>query len=127
MMIESLFLPLIASVSLASAQAASPSSAPDAPAPTAKLTAEDKAALRCSAALAIVTQRSGQDGTLQSELRERGREFFVITLASLMDKHKLDRAAIENEVRAEAQDLNRSGEADTIMPACLLMLQAAGL
>lgn len=123
MMIESLFLPLIAPVSLASAQAA----APELQAPSAKLTAEDRAALRCSAAFAIVTQRAGADGVVQTELRERGREFFVITLASLMDEHKLDRAAIELEVRAEAQKLGQSGEADKIMPACLLMLQAAGL
>ena len=128
-MIESLFLPLIASVSLTAAQTAD-EPAPATPAPqatNATLSAEDRAALRCSAAFAIVTQRAGQDGVLQTELRQRGREFFVVTLASQMEKHKLDRAAIEREVRAEAQKLSQSGEADKIMPACLLMLQAAGL
>ena len=83
--------------------------------------------MRCSAAFAIVTNRGAAIGAEQSELRARGREFFVITLAGIMDEHQLDRAAIEREVRAEARKLAASGEADKIMPACLLMLQSAGL
>ena len=134
MMFESLFLPLIAGLALAGAQPApsqSASLAPDSATPApAKLTAENRAALRCSAAFAIVTQRAGSGESnvqQQAELRVRGREFFVLTLAGLMDEHSLDRAAIEREVRAEVQKLSASGEADQIMPACLLMLQAAGL
>ncbi|NQX94006.1 MAG: hypothetical protein HRT64_03625 [Erythrobacter sp.] len=129
-MYESLFLPLVAGLTLAAAQPALSSPAPARPATasaTSKLTAENRAALRCSAAFAIVTQRTGQAAGEGAELRARGREFFVVTLAELMDEHKLDRAAIEREVRAEAQKLSQSGEADQIMPACLLMLQAAGL
>lgn len=133
MMFESLFLPLIAGLGLATAQPAAPApsepaSKPEGTAPaTVKLTAENRAALRCSAAFAIVTNRVGQTAKPQQTLRERGREFFVITLAGIMDKHKLDRVAIEREVRAEAQKLSQSGETDQIMPACLLMLQSAGL
>lgn len=128
-MIESLFLPLVAGAALGSAQAPPQTvPAPRAPAPVAaKLTTENRAALRCSAAFAIVTQRAGTDGRDPAELRARGREFFVVTLAAIMDEHQLDRAAIEREVRAEAQKLSQSGEAETIMPACLLMLQSAGL
>jgi len=131
MMYESLFLPLIAGLSLGTAQPApSATPAPDASSQsqsTAKFTSENRAALRCSAAFAIVTQREGAQGGDQVELRARGREFFVLTLAGLMDEHSLDRTAIEREVRAEAQKLVASGEADSIMPACLLMLQSAGL
>ena len=128
-MIESLFVPLVALAAHGSAQTAPPSAqAPRAPLATAaRLTPENRAALRCSAAFAIVTQRPAADGRDPSELRARGREFFVVTLAGIMDEHRLDRAAIEQEVRAEAQKLSRSGEAEAIMPACLLMLQAAGL
>ncbi|MEM7688962.1 MAG: hypothetical protein AAF291_08050 [Pseudomonadota bacterium] len=142
-MTESLFLPLIAALALATAQSSAPPEAPPAPpsstpppyaaspeAPRAaatKLTAENRAALRCSAAFAIVTNRRGGDGAVQTELRARGREFFVVTLARIMDEHTLDRAAIEREVRGQAQQLSASGEADQIMPACLLMLQSAGL
>jgi hypothetical protein len=128
-MIESLFLPLIAAVSLAASQPASPETsanrAQSGAAP--QLTPENRAALRCSAAFAIVTNRPGSDGAVQAELRERGREFFVVTLAGLMDEHDLDRTAIEREVRTEAQKLSQSGEVDAIMPACLLMLRAAGI
>ena len=132
-MIESLFLPLIAALSLAGAQPAE-DNAPtastqdeDQSAALAKLSAEDRAALRCSAAFAIVTNRAGGGGVIQQELRERGREFFVVTLANLMDKHSLDRGTIEREVRTEARELSEPGKADEIMPACLLMLQSAGL
>jgi len=131
MMFESLFLPLVAGMSLAAVQPApSATPAPDASTrsgSTAKFTSENRAALRCSAAFAIVTQREGATGGEQAELRARGREFFVLTLAGLMDEHSLDRSAIEREVRTEAQKLAASGEADSIMPACLLMLQSAGL
>lgn len=95
----------------------------------APISEENRAALRCSAAFALVGARQAQgEGTKQwPEIQERGREFFVVALAGIMDEHKLDRAAIEREVRAEAQRLNQTGEVDKIMPACLLMLQAAGL
>jgi hypothetical protein len=128
-MIESLFLPLIAAAALGSSQPAPPQPDEGQPADRAEpeLTEENRAALRCSAAFAIVTSREGGEGGDGAELRERGREFFVVTLAGLMDEHDLDRAAIEREVRGEAQELNRSGEADAIMPACLLMLRAAGI
>ena len=117
--------------------AAQPSEAPssqpnpesDAAAKPVTLTQEDRASLRCSAAFAIVGARQGgaDGGNLSSEINQRGREFFVVTLAGIMDERGLDRVAIEREVRSEASKLLKSGEVDTIMPACLLMLQAAGL
>lgn len=151
-MIESLFLPLIAGLSLAAAQpgvsvpaqdseqdsgpetdadidtdAELAQSALEKPQAAPELSAENRAALRCSAAFAILANRTSEGDVEGAELRARGREFFVVTLAGLMDEHGLDRADIEREVRAEAGNLMKSGEADQIMPSCLLMLEAAGL
>ncbi len=131
-MFESLFLPLVA---LASAQTSPPPPAATEPpgnqqaprdTPT-RLTSENRAALRCSAAFAIVSNREGEEQGASSTMSARGREFFVVTLAGIMDEHNLDRAAIEREVRREAESLAQTGEVDKIMPACLLMLQSAGL
>lgn len=88
--------------------------------------AEDRARLRCAAAFALVTNRTGKAAPTP-ELRARGQEFFVVTLAGLMDEYELDRAEIEGAVRAEVGALSKSGETDQIMPACLLMLRSAGL
>ncbi|MEM7701721.1 MAG: hypothetical protein AAF251_07260 [Pseudomonadota bacterium] len=125
-MIESLFLPLM--LSLASQGAVASPSTPLIRASQASpsFNAEDRAALRCAAAFAIVTARTGKDAP-EPELRARGQEFFIVTLAGLMDEYNLDRTQIESAVRAEVVALQKSDEADKIMPACLLMLQSAGL
>ena len=136
-MIESLFLPLMLSATALTAQPdATPppqpksQSAPPAQEEASKITAQDRATLRCSAAFALVGARqAGRAGEEEdwSDINQRGREFFVVALADMMDKRGLDRVAIEREVRKEAQKLLQSGDVDTIMPACLLMLQASGL
>jgi len=95
----------------------------------AKITTEDRAALRCSAAFALVGARQAQQPgeSAWPEITTRGREFFVVSLASIMEERGLDRPAIERVVRVEAENLVKNDEVDKIMPACLLMLQAAGL
>ena len=129
-MIESLFLPALLMI------AQSTDDVPDEPvsalqtlkAPQA-LREEDRAALRCSAAFALVgAQSPGESaGDDVPDLKERGREFFVRSLATIMDERGLDRAAIEQAVRAEAEALSDKEQLDAVMPACLLMLQASGL
>ena len=93
-----------------------------------QLTPENRAALRCAAAFALIgaRQQQGQDTGDWPELGERGREFFVVALAGLMDEHTLDRPAIERLVRAEAGKLIQADEVDKVMSPCLLMLQASG-
>ncbi|MEO1730860.1 MAG: hypothetical protein AAFR64_08985 [Pseudomonadota bacterium] len=93
-----------------------------------QLSSEDRAALRCAAAFALVgaRQQQGQDTGDWPEIGERGREFFVVALAGLMDEYALDRPAIDRLVRTEAEKLMQADEVDTVMPACLLMLQASG-
>jgi len=132
-MIESLFLPLMLMSSQPVAQMVVPAferSSVSATEKQPKLTSEDRAALRCAAAFALVGARKGKGGNdtgATPELAERGQEFFIVTLAGMMDKYALDRMAIEQIVTDEAQKLVKAQEVDAVMPACLLMLQAAGL
>ena len=124
-MIEPLFLPALLPTLLTAATPQPDSTAqapPAAPASLPEFSAEDTARLRCAAAFSIVAVRDGG-----SELSARGREFFVVTLAGLMDAYTLDREAITRAVRIEAEAIAKAGEVDAMMPACLLMLQAEGL
>lgn len=90
------------------------------------LSAQNKALLRCSAAFAIVSrgQEAGNAAALKwPRLDQRGREFFVRSLAQLMDETGLDRDGISILVSQEAQALWDKGEVDAIMPSCLVMLE----
>ena len=129
-MIESLFLPALLMIAQSADDALDePASAIETLKPPQALTQEDRAMLRCSAAFALAGGRSpgADDHEDTADLKQRGREFFVQSLAMIMDERGLDRAAIEEAVRAEAKALSESQEVDAVMPACLLMLQASGL
>ncbi|MEL7198220.1 MAG: hypothetical protein AAGL10_07885 [Pseudomonadota bacterium] len=92
------------------------------------LSAQSKALLRCSAAFAMVTrgQEAGNEAALKwPKLDQRGREFFVRSLAQLMDESGLDRAAISQLVGKEAQSLWDNQQIDAIMPSCLVMLESS--
>ena len=95
-----------------------------------ELTAQNKAVIRCSAAFAVTAARQGQ-GTESAkqwpQLSERGREFFVVGLADIMDQHSIDRYAVARLVREERDRLNKAEQVDEVMPACLLMLETSGL
>ncbi|MEE4537022.1 MAG: hypothetical protein V2J51_00830 [Erythrobacter sp.] len=91
---------------------------------------EARAALRCAAAVSLVAhgQSIGNEAANKwPPVGESGREFFVRSMAQLMDQTGLDRAGISALAQAEAQRLSDGGEVDAIMPACLLMLDAAAL
>ena len=95
-----------------------------------QLTLEQQTALRCSAAFALVSH--GQDnGNAEAlkypPLQERGREYLVRSMAKLMDDTGMDREAVSSLLSAEAQELADSGSFDEVMPACLLMLESAGI
>ncbi len=96
------------------------------PASEQSLSQKSKALLRCSAAFAIVAngQEIGNEAALKwPKLDGRGREFFVRSLAQLMDETGLDRAGISQLVSAEAQSLWDNGQVDAVMPSCLVMLE----
>lgn len=130
-MIRSAMLPLALGFTpalvLAPILAAAPAAAQaPAAAPPRALTADEHAALRCAAAFAIISgdQARGEAAARQfPPLAARGREFFVITAARLMDDAGLDEAAIKAAAQAEAAGL-RQGGAAPIMPFCLTLLDA---
>ncbi len=101
-----------------------------APATAPVLSQENRALLRCAAAFAVVAngQVNGEAAAQQwPDLGARGREFFVLTMAQLMDASGLDRAGITRLATLEAQALVSADEVRKIMPSCLLMLDASGV
>ncbi|MFN2099721.1 hypothetical protein [Altererythrobacter sp. MF3-039] len=101
-------------------------SAPAAP----QLSLEQQAALRCSAAFALVShgQEIGNADAMQfPKLEERGREFMVQSMAKLMDETGLDRDSVAALLSAEAQSLFDDGRIVETMPACLALLDASGI
>lgn len=95
------------------------------------LTMEQETTLRCGVAFALVQQsREVGDAGFQDypELGQRGQEFFVRTMAQLMEQTGANRDAIAQLVMREAESLKGDPQAiDQLMPACLLMLEASGL
>ncbi len=113
---------------LMSAQA--PAAAPTAVGEPVKLSMEAQAALRCSAAFALVSygQAHGEESAAKwPDLDTRGREYFVRVMAQLIDETGRDRDQVAALAQAEAQRLLDAGEVDRVMPACLTMLENSGL
>jgi hypothetical protein len=116
-----LFSPILAAVLLGV-----PASAQVAPPP--QLSLEHRMLLRCSAAFALVAYRQDTgDASAQQypPLKQRGSEFFVRASAQVMDEAKLDRTAIGEALKAEAQTLLQGGTLAAIMPVCLSALEAS--
>lgn len=116
--------PFIAALLAAQPAPASP------PPPAAALSQGSRALLRCSAAFALVSRRQANGDPVALRwpaLEVRGREFFVRSLAQLMDETGLDRDGIAWLAGAEAKALQDSGEADKVMPSCLVMLESSGV
>lgn len=98
--------------------------APVAPAPV--LNADQQAALRCAATFAIIAagQARGDAAALAyPPLGARGREFFVITGARLIDEAGLDDAGVKAAAEAEAAAARGQDHA-AVMPFCLRLLDA---
>ena len=95
-----------------------------------ELTLQQKTALRCSTAFALVAegQARGDPAVAQyPPLGERGREFFVRSSAQIMDETGLSREAVAALLAAEIEALREPGALDGVMPPCLLLLDASGL
>lgn len=91
---------------------------------------EQQSAVRCSTAIAMAAeqQRAGQaSGKDWPDLTMRGREFFVRSLAKLMDEAKLTRPMMALHVQREAEQLKQPGRLDEVMPACLMLLNSSGV
>ncbi|MEE4205881.1 MAG: hypothetical protein V2I39_06310 [Erythrobacter sp.] len=93
---------------------------------------EQAAALRCAVGFALVSgwQKDGDERGADFPAVEvpGAREFFVRTMARLMDERGLDRAGVLDLVALQQARFDaRPGTLGEIMPACLLMQRAAGL
>ena len=113
---------------LAAAALAGPAAAQVAP--PQRLTVEHRMLLRCSAAFALVAARQDAgdaEALAYPPLKERGREFFVRASAKVMDEARLDRAALAEAMRREAEAVVDEDALGRIMPPCLDALAAAGL
>ena len=107
-----------------------PANTPPTDPATVRLSAQSNAALRCSAAFALVAhgQSNGNAAAKQwPDVDARGREYFVRALASIVDETGVDRDGAALLVQKEAQRLLDAGEIDKVMPACLLLLDASGI
>ncbi len=96
------------------------------------LTLEQQTNLRCGVAFAGVAgaQEEGAEWALAyPALGERGKEFFVRTMARMMEDERFTRSVVlrlaQREVERFAEDDLAS--ADALMPACIALLDASGL
>ncbi len=129
------FHPASLALLLAPSMLAAQSAPPPVPAPeAAPLSLENRTALRCAAAFAIIADgqaRGNRKSLAYPALGQRGREFFVRTSARVMDDTGMDRTAVADVLLAQAQGLQEGGEPgngiEQIMPACLLLLEASGV
>lgn len=109
------------------AQAADPeANAPEMP----QLSISAQAALRCSAAFALVSygQERGDPASMQwPQVDPEGREFFVQSIARIMDETGIDRDQAATLAEIEAKRLLDSSDLEAIMPSCLALLEASGI
>lgn len=114
-------------------QAAAPTPPPAALTELSQLPITEATGPRCAIAFALVGQwqRAGEArGTRWPDMETSGaREFFVQTMAQLMDARGLDRAALLDLVARESERMQGEGEERIaeMMPGCLMVKQAAGL
>ncbi len=118
---------LLAPLALSFMQVAS--AAPAAPLPD--LTLEQSGARRGWVAVGGVHNAhpaGGGGAARDTRMAQRGQEFFVRTTARLMDELGADRRTIMGLVMREHAALAETPEQlDEVMPACLMLLDAAGL
>lgn len=91
------------------------------------LTMDERMALRCGAAFAMVANGQAKGDPAMSgypPLAVRGREFFVRLSAQLMDAAGLDEAGLKAAAEGEALALRRQRGLEGTMPFCLRVLDA---
>ena len=121
-------IPFACLIALIAAQPLAAQAAPDSP----DVIGLDQA-IRCSAAFAITAgdqQRGVAAAAQYPPLRQRGREFFVRTGARLMDEQHLNRAQLQQRIKAEVARLqaetaaspNPAAAYDAVIRPCLALL-----
>lgn len=103
------------------------------PATLADVPIEQATAPRCGIAFAVVQDWQAKGDPRGAEFpalaETRGREFFVVAMARLMDSFSLEQADVTRLVQAEvARHGEDGGEAiASMMPACLALMAATTL
>jgi hypothetical protein len=95
-----------------------------------ELTIQQKTALRCSTAFALVAEGQARGDPAMADyppLGERGREFFVRSSAQLMDETGMGREQVAGLLAAEVESLRDPEALEGVMSPCLLLLDASGL
>jgi hypothetical protein len=118
------------------ALASHPLAAQDAPAPAEAalptLSLEQRSSLRCGVAFGLIAKGQAEGDARAAAypaMEPRGREFFVRTMAGLMDDHDLTREQANKLAFETTMTLMNEGlEArEAMMPNCLLLLEASGV
>ena len=103
---------------------------PTVPAEPVELTLPQQTSMRCSAAFAVVVrERNAKRKTYPDypDLDTRGKEFFVQSLAQVMDETGMGRDTVTKLVMDNVEYLSEPAALDDIMPGCLLLLDASGI
>lgn len=111
--------PVLAALVLVAAPATAPALAPP-----------QSAALRCGVVFAMGSkmQRDGKPAAAAwPPLATRGKEYFVRVFARLMDDTGASRDQLSAMAGSEAAALQGDGAVVAAMPACLVLLDAAGV
>ncbi|WEK45828.1 MAG: hypothetical protein P0Y56_12425 [Candidatus Andeanibacterium colombiense] len=107
-------------------------------APAPQLDLEETSMLRCSAVFAIVAgdqQRGDPNASTWPPLAARGKEYFVVASARLIEKHQFTHEQVQALLVAEAGRLQHQGAGAkdprqylaSLMQPCMLSLEASGL
>ena len=96
------------------------------------LTLEQRSSLRCGVAFGLIAKGQAEGdvrAVAYPAMEPRGREFFVRTMAGLMDDHDLTREQANKLAFETTMTLMNEGlEArEAMMPNCLLLLEASGV
>ena len=96
------------------------------------LTLEQRSSLRCGVAFGLIAKGQAEGDARAAAypaMEPRGREFFVRTMAGLMDDHDLTREQANKLAFETTMTLMNEGlEArEAMMPNCLLLLEASGV
>lgn len=115
---------MLSTYSLLALLAAASTPAPPPPATPAP-TADERAAIRCSAAFALVAGEQARGGAGRyAPLDWRGREYMVLTGSGLTARG-WSAAQVAAAMQAAAGSLQGAGALDAVMPPCLALLDAA--
>ena len=121
-------LPLAALLSVSAAQAQE--NVPPVEVPP--LTLEQQTHVRCALAFAVVAaaQSEGEEWVAGYPAMDvRGEEFFVRTMAKIMEDERFTRAVVNQLIQQESDPIREGGrdKVQDMMPPCLALLDASGI